>query len=112
MNDRVEQFKTDVAELKIKDSSAGRDALALRVGGSLMLIGLVLSFAAYLTSRGDTDPIAQGGHQTLAVFGLTVAVVGGALFLRYSMAGFLKLWLARYLHAQRTSAKPPSSAPD
>jgi hypothetical protein len=101
MNDRVDQFKTEVAEMKIKDSSASHDLLLLRMGGSLMLIGLVLSFAAYLTSRNDTDTIAQGEHQTLGTFGLAVAVVGGVLFLRYSLAGFFKLWLARYLHAQQ-----------
>ncbi len=102
MNDRVEQFKADVAELKIKDSASGRDTLFLRTGGALMFIGSLLSFIAYLTSRNDKDPLAQGGHQTLGLFGVAIAVVGAALFLRYSLSGFLKLWLARYLHAQRT----------
>ena len=31
----------------------------------------------------------------IALIGLTVALVGAAVFLRYSMAQFLRFWLAR-----------------
>jgi hypothetical protein len=30
-----------------------------------------------------------------------LAVVGGALFLRYSLAGFLRFWLARLTYEQK-----------
>ena len=37
----------------------------------------------------------------LAVIGLSCAIVGSAVFVRYSLAGFLRLWLVRLIHEQR-----------
>ena len=34
--------------------------------------------------------------------GLTGAIIGGALFLRYSLAAFLRFWLARFIYEQQT----------
>ncbi len=37
----------------------------------------------------------------LALIGVTVAVVGGALYLKGALAGFLRFWLVRDLHERR-----------
>ena len=34
--------------------------------------------------------------------GVTVSVVGAALFLRYSVASFLRFWLARFIYEQQS----------
>ena len=38
--DRIEQFKADIADLKIADPSSSRDQLATRLGIAAMVIGI------------------------------------------------------------------------
>ena len=39
----------------------------------------------------------------IAVLGLTLSVVGGAVFVRYSLAQFLRFWMARLAWEQTAS---------
>ncbi len=93
--ERVKQFKAEIAEMKLPDAASGRDRLLLRAGGVLMVVGVVLAPVAYSLSHGTTNPLQQRDAQVLALTGLILAVVGAALFLRYSLAQFLRFWLAR-----------------
>jgi hypothetical protein len=93
--DRVEQFKTEIAGMKLPDPASGRDRLLLRSGAVLMAAGVILAIVGYSLSHGTTNLLQQNDAQVVAVIGLTLAVVGGALFVRYSMAHFLRFWLAR-----------------
>ena len=38
---------------------------------------------------------------TVGLAAITCAVVGGALFLRYSVASFFRFWLARLIYEQK-----------
>lgn len=95
---RADRFVRELAELKIADPSAGRAALWLRAGAALMAAGLVLGAAAYFMSHGTTDPLAQRDALALGLGGVCASVVGSALFLRYSLTGFLRFWMARQSH--------------
>ncbi|HEX9030995.1 MAG TPA: hypothetical protein VF834_04070 [Streptosporangiaceae bacterium] len=92
---RADRFVREVAELKIADPAAGRPRLWLRLGVTLMVLGLVLGTSAYLLSHHTSDPLAQRDAITIGLAGVTSSVVGSALFLRYSLTGFLRFWLAR-----------------
>ncbi|KAB2379223.1 hypothetical protein F9B16_21495 [Actinomadura montaniterrae] len=84
-----------MAELKIPDPAAGRAPLWLRLGALLMVAGAALAVAAYALSHGTRDPLVQRDAITLGLGGVTAAVAGSALFLRYSLTGFLRFWMAR-----------------
>ena len=99
--DRVEQFKADLANLKVADPSAAKDRLAVRLGLAGMVLGVVLPVVAYAMSHGTTDPLAQRDALVLAVLGVSLAMVGGALYLKGALAGFLRFWLVRDLHERR-----------
>ena len=99
--DRVEQFKADLANLKVADPSAAKDRLAVRLGLAGMVVGVVLPVVAYAMSHGTTDPLAQRDALVLAVIGVSLAMVGGALYLKGALAGFLRFWLVRDLHERR-----------
>ncbi len=99
--DRIEQFKADLAELRITDPSTSRDQLAVRLGLGGLLVGVVLPVVAYVMSHGTTNPLAQRDALVLAVIGLAFAVAGGALYLKGALAGFLRFWLVRDLHERR-----------
>ena len=102
--DRIEQFKADIAQLKIADPSSSRDPLAARLGVAALVLGIGLGVYAYLLSYGaDADNPApqQRDAIVLALIGVTVAVTGAALYLKGALSGFLRFWLVRDLHERR-----------
>lgn len=92
---RADRFVRDLAVLKIPDPAAARAGLWLRLGGALMTLGLVLAVSAYFMSHNTSDQLVQGDALTLGLGGIASCVVGAALFLRYSLTGFLRFWMAR-----------------
>jgi hypothetical protein len=98
---RTESFKQEVKVLKIKDPNAGNDKLYMRGGLALMVIGIVVSILGYSVSHGTTSPLTQNDAVTIAIIGVGVTVAGAAIFLRYSMAQFLRFWLARFIYEAR-----------
>jgi hypothetical protein len=92
---RADRFVRELAELKIPDPASKRAGLWLRAGILGMVVGVVLGVSAYFMSHNTTDPLEQRDAITLGLAGVAVSVVGGALFLRYSLTGFLRYWMAR-----------------
>ncbi|WP_181802051.1 hypothetical protein [Streptomyces shenzhenensis] len=92
---RAERFVREIAELKIPDPAAARATFWLRFGGVLMAAGLVFGALAFPLAHATDNSLAQGDALALGLGGIAAAVVGGALFLRYSLTGFLRFWLAR-----------------
>ncbi len=99
--DRIEQFKADIADLRIADPSTSRDQRAVTIGLGMMALGLVLPVVAYAMSHGTTNPLGQRDAIVLALVGVASAVVGGFVYLKGALAGFLRFWLVRELHERR-----------
>lgn len=99
--DRIEQFKADIADLRITDPSTARDQLAVRAGQASLVIGVVLPVVAYAMSHSTTNPLGQRDAIVLALLGVACAVAGGFLYLKGALAGFLRFWLVRDLHERR-----------
>ena len=92
---RADRFVREVAALKIPDPASRLAGMWLRAGIVGMVVGLVLGVSAYFMSHNTTDPLEQRDAITLGLAGVAVSVVGGVLFLRYSLTGFLRYWMAR-----------------
>ena len=92
---RADRFVSELAVLKIPDPAAARAGLWLRLGAALMALGLVLVVSAYFISHNTGDQLVQNDALTLGLAGVAASVVGSALFLRYSLTGFLRFWMAR-----------------
>ncbi|KAF5991595.1 hypothetical protein [Streptomyces sp. WAC00263] len=92
---RADRFVRELAVLNIPDPAAARATLWLRLGVLLMVGGLVLGVSGYLVSHNTVDPLVQGDGLALGLGGICATVVGSALFLRYSLTGFLRFWMAR-----------------
>jgi hypothetical protein len=92
---RADRFARELADLKIADPAAGHPRLWQRGGGALMVLGIVLGVAAYLISQRTGDSLTASTAITIALGGVTLSLVGGAIFLRYSLTGFLRFWMAR-----------------
>ncbi len=101
-DDQTRRFLQEVAEMRIK--AAGRDATLLRLGSAMMPIGIGLGVVAWFLSRNSDSALDQNDALIVAIVGVTVAIVGVGLFLRYSLAEFLRFWMARLIHHQAVSA--------
>ena len=101
--ERVEEFKDEIASMRLRDPSTARDRQLLRLGIALMVVGVVAGVYAYALSHGTTNALQQRDAIVIAVTGVAVTVAGGALFVRYSMAQFLRFWLARLAYEQQVA---------
>jgi membrane associated rhomboid family serine protease len=99
--DRVEQFRAEIAEMKLRDPATSRERIWLGLGIALMAVGAALALASYLISHQSTSSLVQNDAVTLGLAGIAAAVIGAALFLRYSLASFLRFWLARLIYEQK-----------
>lgn len=97
MNDRIERLKSDAAELNV-GKGAGRDGLYQSLGAAAMGAGVVLAFVAYRLSLGKDDSRDIQSLQILALAMLALSIAGAAVFVRYSLARFLRFWLLRQLY--------------
>jgi hypothetical protein len=100
-SERVERFKTEIADMGVADPAVARDRLFLRAGVALLAVGPIVAIVAWFQSNGTTNPLGQRDAIVLAVIGLSLTVAGAGLFLRYSLAQFLRFWLARLSYEQQ-----------
>jgi hypothetical protein len=96
--DRVGQFKADIAKLKVRTGNARRDGVVQIVGAVLMAIGPIAALLVYQSSRSQSDPRDIQSETILALAFVAIAVVGAAMFLFASLAKFLRFWLLRQLY--------------
>jgi hypothetical protein len=94
-SERIEQFTAEIAEMKLPDTATSRDRMLLRLGAALMVVGVAFTLVAYAIGHGTRNPLQQRDAIVSALIGVSLTVAGAALFIRYSMAQFLRFWLAR-----------------
>ena len=70
----------------------------------------MLGAVAYGLSHSTENPLQQRDAIVVALLGVSLAVVGGAMYLRYSLAGFLRFWLARLTYEQKAQTDRVVSA--
>jgi hypothetical protein len=101
--DRVERFKSEIADMGVRDPATNRERMLLRLGAVLLVAGPVVALAAYIqdtSSSGPNAALQQGDDQIIAMIGVALAILGLGLFIRYSIAHFLRFWLARLSYEQ------------
>ncbi len=94
----AERLEAGMAEVHVPEPSADTEALLLKLGIGLPLVGVVLILAAWWQAAGtkyvaDQMPMLISG----GLFGLALIIVGLGLFLRFSLSRLLRFWLARLL---------------
>jgi uncharacterized membrane protein YcjF (UPF0283 family) len=97
-----EQFKNDIAQMKLKSGGSRYDGPLRIVGGILMLVGVVAAFIIYEASLSQSDPRQIASQQILAIAFLGVTLIGVAVFVAASVAQLLRLWLLRQLYENQS----------
>jgi peptidoglycan/LPS O-acetylase OafA/YrhL len=102
--ERIAQFRAEVAEMKVRDPSTGTDRLLARIGAAGLVGGIACGVVAWFVSHGTRNPLQQRDAIVLGLLGVTIAIVGAALWVKASLASFLRLWLARLSYEQQARA--------
>jgi hypothetical protein len=117
--DRVGQFKAEIAEMKLKTGRTRAEGMVEILGVILMVVGIAIAVGAYAASLNVTatpgsnvDVLDSNSYTPLAIAGLATSVTGGFLFLRYSLARFLRFWLLRQSYEQRVAIDEASAGRD
>lgn len=99
--DRRQQFEADIAKVRLRTGSSANEPRLVALGVALMVAGAVVALVAFAVSGSQADTRDVLSTVILAVFGLTLAVAGAAVFLRYSIGRFLRFWLLRLIYEQQ-----------
>lgn len=101
--DRIQTFTEEIAEMKLRGARADRERLLLVLGVVALVAGVGLAIFGGFQASGTSDTGDQVAFlATGTLIGLALVIAGTALFVRYSMARFLRFWLVRLVHEHRT----------
>ena len=101
--DRIQTFTEEIAAMKLRGARADRERWLLILGVVSLIGGVGLAVYGGFQASGTAvfaDQIAYLATGTL--IGLVLVVAGTALFVRYSIARFMRFWLVRLVHENRT----------
>lgn len=98
---RRTQFEEEIAAVRIRTGKAEAEQRWTLVGVIALVAGSAICLIAYFTSTGLSDSRDLLSSVLLALFGISLSIVGAALFLRYSVARFLRFWLLRLIYERQ-----------
>ena len=102
--DRGAAFAAEVDALKLKGSGAGNERLLLALGVLGLIGGLTLTILGGIQVSNNTAPADQRAFMATGSFlGIALLIGGAAVFIRYSIARYLRFWLIRLVHESRTN---------
>src|SRR5580658_7844023 len=108
MSDEPSRSERFMATMRVKTGTASREAPLQALSVVLMVAGVVVAFGGYqaslnvkATPGSNVDLLSSNSYLALAATGIAITVVGGFLFLRYSLARFLRFWLLRQSYEQQ-----------
>ncbi len=102
-DDRIQAFTQEIGELKLRGARGDRERILLVIGVIALVAGVVLAVVGGFQASGTTDLGDQVAFLATGTFiGLALVVLGTALFIRYSVARFMRFWLVRLVHEHRS----------
>ena len=102
---RIDQFRSEVDGLKLKGSSGQGEQRLLVIGIVLTVIGVALAVVGAITvAQAGGSPADQRANMAQGSFlGIALIIAGAALFVRYSLARYLRFWLIRLTYESRAN---------
>lgn len=101
--DRVAGFQSEIEAMKVKAGGGKNEGRLLILGVVLAVAGLALAVYGGIMVQNGVDGVPNEFDQrafmaTGSFIGLALIIAGAALFLRYSLARYLRFWLIRLVH--------------
>lgn len=99
---RIEQFKAELSEVNVRTPADQGERTYLIAGMVLAVVGLVVILVGWWGASGTAIVAEQIPYLISGgVLGLGLVVIGGALFVRYSLTRYLRFWVIRSVYEQR-----------
>lgn len=102
--ERVEEFKREIASMRIRTPQAETERWLLVGGVVAMAVGLALIVIGWWGASGSATIVDALSYLISGgILGLGLIVVGAALFVRYSMTRYLRYWLVRMIYEDQAN---------
>ncbi|MEZ5144162.1 MAG: hypothetical protein R2726_16825 [Acidimicrobiales bacterium] len=102
---RIDQFKQELADVNVKTPVDQGERTYLIAGMALAVVGLVVILIGWWGASGTAIVAEQIPYLISGgVLGLGLVVIGGALFVRYSLTRYLRFWVIRSIYEERAQA--------
>ena len=102
--ERVQAFQSEIESMKLKAAGAENEKWLLLGGVLLAVVGLGLAVLTAVQIPNETDPVKQTTLLATGSFlGIALLIAGVALFVRFSMARYMRFWLIRLVHESRAN---------
>ncbi len=104
--ERIEAFRTEVEQMKLRASSAEGERRLVVLGALALVAGLALAIFGGIMVQNTTENVAANQRAFMATgtfLGIALVIVGSALFVRFSLARYLRFWLIRLVHESRSN---------
>lgn len=102
---RIEQFKSEIDGLKLRGSSSDGEKRLLILGVLLLIAGVGLAiFGAVEVGLVGDAPADQRAYMAQGSFlGIALILAGAALFVRFSLARYMRFWMIRLTYESRAN---------
>lgn len=98
-DDRIQQFKGEIAELQVKTSGkASAEKATSTLGVVLMVFAILIAIGSYVQAGSENSALDQNELIILALACVTMAIVGAALWIRTALIKFWRFWMLRSLY--------------
>jgi hypothetical protein len=98
---RLEQFESEVSQMKVTGGGANPERLGSRWGAVLMGIALGGAFLSWQQAYNATNFETIQRAISLGIVFAIVGIIGAVLWLRNSLSRYLRFWLIRQVYEQR-----------
>lgn len=102
---RVNEFKTEIEGLKLRGSSSEGEKRLLIIGAILCVAGVALAIggAIQVASFGDSPGDQRAVMAQGSFLGIALLIAGAALFIRFSLARYMRFWMIRMTYESRAN---------
>jgi hypothetical protein len=101
---RVAEFQAEIEAMKVKAGSGTNESRLLIVGSLLAVAGLALAVYGGIMVQNDANEYNQRAFMATGSFiGIALLIAGAAMFVRYSMARYLRFWLIRLVYESQAN---------
>ena len=96
---RGDRFRADMATLEVKTSGkASSERAGGIIGVVLMVASIVVGVGSFVNAGNQTNALDQNELIILGFVCLSAAIIGAAMWLRYTLVRFWRFWMLRSMY--------------